>query len=116
MIEAELNDFVLGPVGQDIIERCWINLLLADDWSLIGKLSDQFTREQMKFFRSATFERLISEIDHPADVNGDGWITARDLVMVLGNWGAQDSYADVDGNGTVGPEDLSAIIDNWGEF
>lgn len=67
MLEADLNGGLLGPVGQDIIERNWAALLAADDWSLLGRYRDQFTPEQMAFFRSATFGRLLEEILSPTD-------------------------------------------------
>ena len=65
LLEAELNAGLLGPVGQDIIERTWVGLLRADNWSLLGEYRDQFTPEQMAFFRGATFERLLEEILAP---------------------------------------------------
>lgn len=114
LIEGELNDGVLGPVGQDIIERNWAELLLADDWSLLGKYSDQFTPTQMDFFRSATFGRLIDEILSPADFNRDGRVGILDLLFLLAEWGESDSPADLNADGTVDVADLILLWEEWG--
>jgi hypothetical protein len=113
-LEAELNGGVHGPVGQDIVERNWIGLLLADDWSLLGLHSDQFTAQQMNFFQSATFDRLLQEILSPADLNRDGQVGVVDLLALLGAWGDSDSPLDVDGDGVVGLSDLQILINEWG--
>ncbi|MCA9289952.1 MAG: hypothetical protein KDA25_02420 [Phycisphaerales bacterium] len=114
LIEAELNDGVLGPVGQDILERTWLNLLLADEWSLLGAPKGAFTRDQMAFFRSATFERLLSEVIDPADVNHDMVVNARDLSMILAAWGTRNPDLDLDGSGLVDLGDVTALLADWG--
>ena len=119
LLEAELNGGVLGPVGQDIIERTWAGLLMADDWSLLGQFSDEFTPAQMAFFRSATFERLIDEIGPPADINQDGAVNALDLIDLLFCLGQPAvgpcESADVNGDGAVNALDLIDLLLELGQ-
>ncbi len=117
-LEPELNDGLLGPVGQDIFERTIAGLMLADDWSLIGKFSDQFTPEQMEFFRSATFDRLLDEYLSPADFDRDEDVDAGDLLALLANWGpcddCEDCPHDLNGDCVVGGGDLLFLLSEWG--
>ena len=48
----------------------------------------------------------------PADLNGDGNVSAADLAFLLGAWGT--AGADLDGDGTTGAPDLSAMLNAWG--
>ena len=116
LVEAELNNGVLGPVGQDIIERTFAGLLIGDDWSLLGGLNDAFTPKQMAFFRSATFERLLDEALPPADVNRDNFVDVLDLIVLLRDLGLRDSPADIDGNGVVDGGDLLLLLEAFGTF
>jgi hypothetical protein len=53
----------------------------------------------------------------PADIDGDGAVSASDLVDVLLAWGDcpnGNCPADVDGDGVVGVDDLTEIILAWG--
>ncbi len=117
-LEPELNDGLLGPVGQDILERTLAGLMLADNWSLIGKFSDQFTPEQMEFFRSATFDRLLDEYLSPADFDRDEDVDAGDLLALLANWGpcddCEDCPHDLNGDCVVGAGDLLFLLSEWG--
>jgi hypothetical protein len=119
-LEAEVNDGSMGPVGQDIVERNWAGLLLADDWSLVGALADQFTPEQMAFFRSATFDRLLDEILSPADLDRDGRVSTGDLLALLAAWGPcpdpcpPSCAADLDEDCVVGTGDLLLLLEAWG--
>ena len=114
LAEAELNGGLLGPVGQDIFERTLIGLLAADDWSLIGANSDQFTPEQMAFFRDATFDRLLEEALKPEDLNRDVIVNAADLAMILAAWGRRDPDLDLDEDGVVGAGDVMRVLEAWG--
>ena len=119
-LEAMINDGILGPVGQDIIERNWAGLLLADDWSLVGALSDQFTPEQMAFFTSATFERMLDEILSPADLDRDGRVSTSDLFELLMTWGPCPAgcppacLGDLTGDCMVDQDDLMVLLESWG--
>ena len=52
------------------------------------------------------------------DVDGDGSVGARDLLLVLDAWGGcppapAECAADVNGDGTVDVNDLILVIENW---
>jgi hypothetical protein len=50
----------------------------------------------------------------PADLNGDGSVTAADLAILLSNWGScVGCAADFDGNGFVDAADLSTLLSVW---
>jgi hypothetical protein len=50
---------------------------------------------------------------NPADLDGDGVVSASDLSILLGNWGGS-GVGDIDGNGVVNAGDLSALLGAWG--
>ena len=51
----------------------------------------------------------------PADVNGDGVVSAADLAELLSAWGAcAGCSADIDADGLVGPADLGSLLNAWG--
>lgn len=54
----------------------------------------------------------------PGDINGDGVVGVKDLLILLANWGpcgdCQDCPADLDGNCAVGVSDLLILLSNWG--
>jgi hypothetical protein len=49
----------------------------------------------------------------PADLDGDGFVSAADLSALLGNWG-NSGAGDIDGDGFVNAADLSALLATWG--
>ena len=50
----------------------------------------------------------------PWDLNGDGMVSAADLLLLLANWGQTCNHADFNGNDDVGAADLLALLANWG--
>ena len=54
----------------------------------------------------------------PGDIDGDGVVGVKDLLILLGNWGAcpdcNDCLADLDGDCAVGVKDLLILLGNWG--
>ncbi|MFM7260297.1 MAG: dockerin type I repeat-containing protein [bacterium] len=52
----------------------------------------------------------------PADIDGDGTVSASDLSALLGSWGPCGAKcpADIDGDGTVSASDLSTLLGAWG--
>ena len=51
------------------------------------------------------------------DINGDGSVGGKALLILLGNWGPCETGccpADLDGNGSVGVKDLLVLLGNWG--
>ena len=55
---------------------------------------------------------------NPADLDGDGTVGVKDLLILLGDWGpcddCTDCPADLDGDCTVGVKDLLILLGNWG--
>ena len=56
--------------------------------------------------------------DVPGDLDGDGTVGVKDLLILLGNWGScddcDDCPADLDDDCTVGVTDLLILLGNWG--
>ncbi len=54
----------------------------------------------------------------PGDLDGDGQVGVKDLLILLGDWGPcplkGDCPADLDGDGSVGVKDLLILLGNWG--
>ena len=51
----------------------------------------------------------------PGDQNGDGEVSAPDLIWLFNHWGRVGSLPeDIDRNGVVGTGDLSILLGNWG--
>ncbi len=52
------------------------------------------------------------------DLDGDGSVGVKDLLILLGEWGpcadCKDCLADLDGDCTVGVKDLLILLGNWG--
>ena len=48
------------------------------------------------------------------DIDGDGNVNVTDLLMIIADWGSNDSSADLDGDGIVAVGDLLIAIANWG--
>ena len=56
-----------------------------------------------------------SELNCPADLNGDGIVGPIDLASLLGAWGpCAGCAADFNGDGIVGPFDLALLLGAWG--
>lgn len=49
----------------------------------------------------------------PADLDGDGVVSASDLSQLLANWGSAGA-GDIDGDGVVAAADLSVLLASWG--
>ena len=50
----------------------------------------------------------------PADINGDGTVSAPDIAQLLGAWGTSNAAADINDDGTVDAQDLAAVLSGWG--
>jgi hypothetical protein len=48
----------------------------------------------------------------PADFDGDGFVSAADLSLLLAAWGG--AAGDVNGDGTTNAADLSLLLSTWG--
>lgn len=65
-------------------------------------------------------DRLVAEVRVAGDANGDGFVGAEDLDLILANWGEDVVAGDVaagdwTGDGTVGQQDLQVVLDHWGQ-
>ncbi len=49
----------------------------------------------------------------PADVNGDGVVSALDISIVLANWGLANRPGDADGDGLVSASDIAFVLSAW---
>jgi 5'-nucleotidase/UDP-sugar diphosphatase len=49
----------------------------------------------------------------PADVNGDGVVSALDVSIVLANWGLANRPGDADGDGLVSASDIAFVLSAW---
>ena len=58
------------------------------------------------------------DVSVPGDLDGDGHVGVKDLLILLGEWGPcppkGDCPADLDGDGSVGVKDLLILLGNWG--
>jgi len=115
MAEADLNEGLLGPVGQDIIERTFANLMWDDPYSLVGANSNQFTNAQLDVFMNATMDGLLSMIYTPGDINNDDTVDSDDLASLLALWGTDDLASDLNGDGAITSQDLAMLLANWGQ-
>ena len=56
---------------------------------------------------------LVPKLNSLGDINGTCAIDVDDLLIVINEWGKQESIADLDQDGMVGVPDLMIVIDNW---
>ncbi|XAL99519.1 PEP-CTERM sorting domain-containing protein [Phycisphaeraceae bacterium D3-23] len=87
-----------------------VNYQLEWNWSV----NRAFGRDPIS--GSGTFQlTLVEDISVVlGDIDGDGFVGAGDLDLILANWGATGTPADADGSGTVGQGDLDIVTGNWG--
>lgn len=61
---------------------------------------------------------IVVRASLPGDINGDGSVGVKDLLILLSNWGpcgdCEDCPADLDADCTVGVSDLLLLLSNWG--
>ena len=66
----------------------------------------------------AAFVIAGEPVETPGDIDGDGSVGVRDLLILLGSWGlcddCNDCPADLDDDCTVGVPDLLILLGNWG--
>ena len=90
----------------------------AQLWTIVGgshipNLVNDFSRQVVEFLYA-----------HPkpnqtvGDLDGDGTVGVKDLLILLGSWGpcddCNDCPADLDDDCTVGVKDLLILLGNWG--
>ena len=116
----------VGPTGPDV-NGGWV-----EKQFLIGDFVDLTDQFRIRFIASDTDPQSVVEaaIDGlrlftiicddpiPGDLDGDGSVGVKDLLILLGNWGlcadCKDCPGDFDGDCTVGVKDLLILLGNWG--
>ncbi len=65
-----------------------------------------------------TVANFRCNVDDRGDLDGDGSVGVKDLLILLGDWGpcgdCNDCLADLDGDCNVGVADLLILLGNWG--
>lgn len=91
-------------------------------WILIGNEFEMGTAKRLAskdhsvpdLYPVLTIE-FVSTPECPADLDGDGYVGAADLAMLLASWGACPGCpADLSGDDEVGPLDLATLLALWG--
>ena len=62
--------------------------------------------------RSVTIQ-ITPRVFNNANIDGDGVVTAADLVILLSEWGGT-GIGDLDLDGVVGPRDVAQMLQRWG--
>jgi hypothetical protein len=54
----------------------------------------------------------------PGDIDGNGIVEIRDIVILLSQWGCpfEPCSADIDGDGDVALSDLALLLSNFSEY
>lgn len=64
---------------------------------------------------SATQSRTTSvRVSRTADLDGDGFVDAADLSVLLGDWGGPEARSDLDIDGDVDAADQAVLLGAWG--
>lgn len=98
----------------------WVNSPASNHgWCVIG---NETTLQSVKRFDSkeagsTTVRPLLTVIytppsSNPLDLNNDGTVSAADLAILLGQWGAPGT-ADFNNSGTVDAADLASLLGGW---
>ena len=114
----------VGPAGPEVNGGWFQKQFLVSDFV---DLTDQF---RIRFIASDTDPQSVVEVGVdgvrlfsvdcgvPGDIDGDGSVGVKDLLILLGDWGlcadCDDCPADLDDDCTVGVKDLLILLENWG--
>ena len=107
-VMVNLNDLVLDNSGVEISTISAINNC--------GKIAATAHSDDL----DATVGVLLSPLNQGilGDLNGDGVVSAGDVLILLSNWGpcdnCEDCSADLNGDCVVGAVDLLILLANWG--
>lgn len=93
------------PLGTRILDLTDIS---ADGSTIVGVALDDSTGRFRGF-------RILLSNTCPADLDGDGNVSASDLAVLLAAWGTAHTDADLDGDGSVAAADLSIVLAAWGD-
>ena len=73
--------------------------------------ADQYDNAGLDYESSDT---ALEQVDCNTDINLDRKVDVNDLLIVIGEWGREQSPADVARDGIVDVLDLLAIFETWG--
>jgi len=48
------------------------------------------------------------------DLDGNGSVNVKDLLILILAWGSNDPSVDLDGDGVIAVSDLLILLDSWG--
>jgi len=82
----------------------------GDDLVAVGEATEPGLRGAARMGEASTI--LVESC--PADLNGDGQVSSRDLALLLAVWGSSELSADLNGDGVVGSQDLALLLSDWG--
>ena len=104
---TNLNDLLVGNPNLDLRSAVSINQ--------IGQIAVRARSDDL----DATVGVVLTPVQGPlGDLDGDGQVGVKDLLILLGNWGPCENCAacaaDLDRNGVVGVSDLLILLGNWG--
>ena len=105
---TDLNDLI-GPTFNGVAN-------VARGINQAGKIVAEAHSDDL----DATVGVLLSPINRgvPGDLDNDGQVGVKDLLILLGDWGPCKNCAacaaDLDGDGAVGVVDLLILLGNWG--
>ena len=77
-----------------------------------------FNSVEINYVLTLTGPACQGDVPIPGDIDGDGSVGVKDLLILLGDWGPcppkGDCPADLDSDGSVGVKDLLILLGNWG--
>jgi CxxC motif-containing protein (DUF1111 family) len=56
----------------------------------------------------------IDDCERLGDIDGDGFVGAADLALMLTAWGSSNADADLSGDGLVSGQDIAILLQRWG--
>jgi len=56
----------------------------------------------------------IDDCERLGDIDGDGFVGASDLALMLTAWGSTNADADLSGDGLVSGQDIAILLQRWG--
>ncbi len=104
-----------GTATVDLIATSSVNSFQCEDGTFV-RMTLQYPG--FKSLPDNNNNGIPDDCDIPGDLDGDGFVTVKDLLILLGAWGpcadCDACVADIDGDCSVGVKDLLILLANWG--
>jgi hypothetical protein len=119
VFESGPDDVLFGGQGVRRLQSANLDAVAPDDLAVLGERN--FTSGGTAFtgggnktipFAGQRIFRAAATPDCEADLNQDGQVDARDLMIVLNNWGSADA-GDINGDEIVDTRDLTIVLGSW---